>query len=102
MESSELDLIEHFAINVKNIDLSVKWYQSSFKCNVVKQTETFALLQFANIKLALSLPSQQPGHLAFLRKDADTFGELRLQADDSLSTFLADPTGNMVEIISDK
>ena len=95
-----MDSIDHFAINVKDIKASVSWYTTSFSCAVLYQDNTFALLEFSNIKLALILPSQQPSHVAFKRKDAHTLGELRKQKDGSKSTFIADPTGNMIEIMS--
>jgi hypothetical protein len=38
--------------------------------------ETWALLQFANTKLALVLPHEHPSHFALTRPDANKFGDL--------------------------
>lgn len=94
-----LDAIDHFAIRVADIQKAVEWYQTSATCRVIYQKQTSALLEFANIKLALVLPSQEQPHLAFTREDADKFGELTPQVDGSMSCFIADSTGNMIELI---
>lgn len=98
----ELSSIEHVAICVANVKQAVNWYQTSFNCTVVFEDITQALLEFKNIRLALVLPSQQPPHLAFRRKDAETLGTLLKQRDGESSTFLSDPTGNLIEIMTEK
>ena len=92
--------VAHVALAVADIGQSVRWYTSSFACSVIIEQKTFALLQFANLKLALVLPSQEPPHLAFLREDALQFGELSRRNDGLLSTYLSDPTGNVVELVA--
>lgn len=96
----ELDAIHHVTIQVASIDSSVKWYLNSFRCEVEQQTPLSATLRFQNILLTLVLPSQEPAHLAFVRKDAHTLGTLRPRTDGNRSTFLADPTGNPIEILA--
>ena len=98
--NTELDRIHHLALNVADIDKSITWYQSSYKCEVVYRDRTQVVLQFANVKLTLVLPSTEPAHLAFEREDANKLGELRERADGTKSTFLADPTGNVIEILA--
>jgi catechol 2,3-dioxygenase-like lactoylglutathione lyase family enzyme len=97
-ENGKLDRIHHVAINVADVDQAVKWYQSSFNCGLLFKNNVAASLEFENLRLTLVLPSQQPPHLCFLREDASAFGELLLQPDGVKSTFLADPTGNLVEL----
>lgn len=92
------DQMEHVAIVVNDIEQAVRWYQTSFICELIWQEKQQALLQFANIRLQLVLPSLQQPHLAFTRTDAATLGELREQAGGLHSTFIADPTGNIIEI----
>ena len=96
----ELDSIHHIAITVADIEQSLRWYQSSFRCQVLFQDTTKVVLQFANVKVTLVLPSQQQPHVAYIRDDAETLGELRSGPEGALSTFIADPTGNPVEIVS--
>lgn len=96
--SEELQAVHHVAINVADIDRALKWYLNSFSCRVLQQEKTFAVLEFANLKLVLCLPSQEPPHLAYTRSDAASFGQLELRADGLRSTFLADVAGNMIEI----
>ena len=43
---SEFDTLDHVAVSVHNIEESVSWYRSRFKCRVVYQDATWALLEF--------------------------------------------------------
>ncbi len=95
----KLDQIHHLAINVADLEKSIKWYQQSFNCRLIFQAKAQAILEFANVKLTLVLPSAEPLHLAFCRKDAKTLGTLRERVDGVNSTFIADPTGNVIEVI---
>ena len=100
MSKDELSAVDHITLSVADIEQTVKWYQSSFDCEVVFQNTTQALLRFQNIDLALALPSQQQPHLGFVKSDANTYGELLDQADGRKSTFVSDPAGNVVELIA--
>ena len=95
----KLDSIDHVAIQVSDIDASIEWYQTSFACKLIERTPTSAMIQFANIRLSLVLPSIQQRHLAFEKSDADTYGPLSEQTDGRQSTMVADPTGNVIELI---
>lgn len=97
--SQVLDSLHHIALTVADIEQSVEWYTTSFHCEVLYHERTEAMIQFDNIRLQLFLPSQQPPHIACVRSDAKTFGELREHRDGMQSTFVADPTGNVVELI---
>ncbi len=98
-DPQSLDCVHHVAVNVSDIPRSVRWYCSSFRCTVEHEDKTHAILRFANIRLTLTLPSAEPMHLAFEREDASTFGELRPRIESVRSTFVADPAGNVIEII---
>ncbi len=93
------DRIDHVAIPVSNVKESVDWYTKQFACTVKYQDETWAFLEFQNIKLALVIPGQHPGHLAFIRDDAETFGQLKTHRDGTQSCYVKDPSGNSVEIM---
>ena len=94
-----LDRIDHITLQVADIEASIRWYQSSFRCELIQQDRFRARLKFDNVELTLILPSQEPPHLAFYRDDAHTLGALRLRPDGRHTTFIADPTGNPIEIV---
>lgn len=96
---SKLGRIDHVAISVADIKRSIKWYMTSFECRLVSETPREAVLEFENIRLVLVLPSQEPAHLAVLKEDAHTYGELRERSFGLWTTFVADPTGNVVELV---
>lgn len=95
------DSVDHVAILVSDIEQSIRWYLSSFSCDLVEQGNTFAVMQFENVKLVLTLPSIDPPHLALKKSDAQTYGELRTRSDGARSTYVSDPTGNIVELLQD-
>ena len=97
--SMNLTSVDHIAINVADLQQSIQWYTGSFDCEVLYEDQTQAIIQFANVKLSLILPSREPGHIALEREDANTFGELRKRREGIESTFISDPTGNRVEIV---
>ncbi len=94
-----LDTIDHIAIQVTDIKDSVEWYRRTFNCVVKYQDESWAFLAFANIKLALVVPGQHPEHMAFIRDDAENYGELKTHRDGTRSCYVKDPAGNSVEIM---
>ena len=47
-----MDKIDHIAIQTKNIDDSVTWFLKKFKCSVIYQDDSWAMLEFKNMKLA--------------------------------------------------
>ncbi len=97
--ADKLDAIHHLAISVKNIGESVDYYQKTFECKVVYQDATWALLQFANIQLALVLPGHHPPHLAIAKDDAENWGKLTKHRDGVESVYIADNAGNSIEIL---
>ena len=50
-----MDKIHHIAIEVKNIQDSINWYTNNTKCNISYQDDTWAMLTYDNISLALVL-----------------------------------------------
>lgn len=97
--ASGLDALHHVALSVQDIPTAVNWYRSHFACEVRYQDETWALLQFANMQMALVIPSQHPPHISFTSPDAARFGELRPHRDGTRSVYIQDPSGNTVEVM---
>jgi catechol 2,3-dioxygenase-like lactoylglutathione lyase family enzyme len=95
-----MDAIDHVAISVKNIRASVDWYTSTFKCEVSYQDDTWAMLRFENVKLALVVASQHPPHLGFFMDHAERFGELKPHRDGTRSVYVKDPSGNDIEMLA--
>ena len=93
------DEIDHIAINVADIAAAVAWYKTSFSCEVESESATAAVLRFANVRLSLVLPNREQPHVAVEKSDASTYGELRDRADGRRSTYVSDPTGNLVELL---
>lgn len=97
--STELDPLDHVAISVKDIGEAVNWYRTHFRCEIAYQDDTWAMLQFANVKMALVIPGQHPPHLGFQSPRAEEFGSLKTHRDGTRSTYIRDPAGNAVEIL---
>jgi catechol-2,3-dioxygenase len=96
-----LDAIHHVAITTPHIGQAVDWYTKTFHCTVDYQDETWALLNFANIQLALVAPNQHPAHIAFVNLEADKYGSLVTHRDGSRSVYTTDPFGNAIEMMAE-
>src|SRR4029434_1629311 len=101
MAKAALDPVHHVAIEVENIERAIRWYTERFRCHVSYQDESWAFLEFANIRLALVLPHQHPAHIAFERGDAQAFGPLTPHRDGTSSVYVTDSEGNSVEILKE-
>ena len=95
-----MDQIQHVALVVSNIDDAIKWYQSRFDLEVSYSDKTWALLEFSNILMALVLPNQHPPHIAIELDNPTSFGLLTHHRDGTSSTYIEDPWGNSIEIMS--
>jgi catechol 2,3-dioxygenase-like lactoylglutathione lyase family enzyme len=100
MTDRPLDALHHIAVSVKDIPSAVDWYTRTFSCRVSYQDDTWAMLEFANLKLALVIPQQHPPHLAFVSPAAEKFGVLKPHRDGTRSCYVADPSGNAIEILA--
>lgn len=98
--SEQLDIIDHIAIQVNDIEQAVQWYRQQFNCTVNYQDDTWAFLEFGNIKLAFVIANQHPPHLAFIRSDAEKFGPLKTHRDGTRSVYIEDPSANKLEIMA--
>lgn len=96
----KLDAMDHVAISVPDIGQAVDWYSQHFQCAVLYRDESWALVQFSNIKLALVLPSQHPPHMGFFSLKARDFGPLKAHRDGTKSVYITDPAGNSLELLA--
>ena len=96
---SALDTIHHVAIPTQDVAASVRWYRENTDCTVEYQDDSWALLGYANIRLALVMPDQHPPHLAIVRDDASRFGPLVKHRDGTRSIYVQDSAGNQVEVL---
>lgn len=94
-----LDRLDHVAVAVSSVADSVRWYREHFRCEVVYEDATWALLRFANTQLALVVPGQHPPHVGFVSNEAEKYGDLTPHRDGTQSVYVLDPAGNAVEIL---
>jgi catechol 2,3-dioxygenase-like lactoylglutathione lyase family enzyme len=97
---TRLDQVHHVALPVPDVAAAVDWYRKNFACKVSYQDATWAMLEFANLKLALVIPSQHPGHIAFVHPEAEKYGPLKAHRDGTRSVYIQDPAGNSVELLA--
>jgi catechol 2,3-dioxygenase-like lactoylglutathione lyase family enzyme len=95
----KLDAIDHIAITVKDIKEAIVWYKKHFNCNVTYQDESWAYLEFANIRLAMVVASQHPSHIGLVIENAAKHGAFTSHRDGTRSVYINDPAGNTIEMV---
>lgn len=92
---------DHIAINVSNLDKSIKWYVDKFKCKILYSDDTWAMLDVGDVKIALTMKSQHPPHFAFSVESVTDIpsNNLGVHRDSSIYSYIEDPDGNVVEIV---
>ena len=92
--------LDHVALNVQNLKRAVEWYCSQGFV-VEYQDDTWAMLKTQNLKLALTIPSQHPAHIAFEVNSLDEMppGEIKEHRDGSKYLYCKDSEGNVLEFI---
>lgn len=94
--------LHHVAINVSNIKKSVEWYVKNMHATIDYEDDTWAMLSFGEVKLALTVASQHPPHIGFEVSSFKDFGEgveIKMHRDGSFYLYLEDPDGNVLEKI---
>ena len=93
--------LDHVAINVGNLEESIEWYVKNLKATIHYQDETWALLNVGNMRLALTISSQHPPHIAYELESLSQFphGEIKFHRDGSAYLYVQDPSGNVLEYI---
>jgi len=92
--------LDHIAINVANIESAIEWYVNSVGAIVEYADATWAMLDVGGSKLALTVASQHPPHVAFRVATLEELGsEYREHRDGSCYVYMVDPSGNTIELI---
>ena len=95
-----MDRIHHVAITVNHIDEAIAWYAERFDFEVSWKDDSWALLEFENLALALVLPNQHPPHIAFITDDLEKYGRPTPHRDGTASVYIRDNQNNVVEMLS--
>ena len=93
---------DHVAVSVSDVARSAEWYIRNLDAKVLYQDETWAFLEAGGVKIALVVPDQHPGHLAFnigSNPSPDFMKHAKAHRDGSLSRYIVDPDGNSIEWI---
>ena len=98
-DKASLDAVDHIAITVNNIQEAVEWYRQHFNCSISYQDETWAYLEFANVRLAMVVASEHPSHIGFVVDNASKYGVLTTHRDGTKSVYIRDPAGNTIEMV---
>ena len=96
----KLDTIDHIAIQVKDVEKSLKWYLDNFKCEIIYSDKTWAFIKFNNTKLALVVNDEHPPHFAILDKNLKRGKKVVEHRDGSFSKYLKDEDGNYIELVN--
>lgn len=94
-----MEKLHHVAIAVTDIKKALDWYRAKFDVKTAHVDDSWALLHFNNVALALVLPEQHPPHIAVERDKAESYGTLTPHRDGTASVYIQDPWGNAIEII---
>ena len=95
----KLDHIHHIALQVQSIEQALAWYQSQLHCEILYQDDSWALLRFANIELALVLPDEHPPHIAVVRDEISQYGQVMKHRDGTSSVYIRDLDQNTIEML---
>jgi catechol 2,3-dioxygenase-like lactoylglutathione lyase family enzyme len=93
---------DHVAVNVGQIQQAVDWYAENLGARVLYKDDTWAFLEAGGVKIALTLNSQHPAHIAFdigPNPSEDFLRKARRHRDGSISRYVVDPDGNAIEWI---
>lgn len=93
---------DHVAVNVADIARSVAWYREKLGAEVLYQDATWAFLSAGGTKIALTLATQHPAHMAFdvgPNPPEEFFKAAKVHRDGSVSRYVSDPDGNSIEWI---
>ena len=100
MTKFKKDIIDHLAITVKDIKKSAQFYNANFNCTILYQDSTWAILEFANVKLSLVKSSQHPPHFAILDDEIKKDITAKTHRDNSVSKYIKDIDGNFIELLA--
>ena len=93
------DFIDHIAVEVKDLNASVKWYSEKFNCNVKYQDKTWAMLSFQNISIALVTPNEHPAHFAIVKESIKEDAKVKYHRDGIGYIYGNDLDNNVIELV---
>ena len=99
---TDLTYVDHIAIESTDIKKSIQWYQNEFNCIVKYQDDTWAMLKFDNISLALVSPGGHPPHIAVIDEDIVKEPNSKIHRDGIRYLYETDPDSNFIEKIDKK
>lgn len=91
--------VDHIAIESNDIKKSVRWYKNNFSCKIKHQDNTWALIGFKNIQIALVTPGQHPPHFAVVDEQVATHRNKKTHRDGIHYIYFEDPDKNVIEKI---
>ena len=97
--NDQLSKIDHLAVIVENIEQSVKYYTEKFNCNVKYQDDSWAMLKFDNINLALVVEDEHPNHFAIVDHSIVNNKKIKYHRDGIGYIYETDPNGNYIELL---
>ena len=97
-----LTFVDHIAVESRNIAKSVEWYQNKFDCEIKYQDDTWALLKFDNISIALVTPGEHPPHFAVVDPKVASDPKHKMHRDGIAFLYENDPDTNIIEKIDKK
>ena len=97
--NDQLSKIDHLAVIVENIEQSVKYYTEKFNCNVKYQDDSWAMLKFDNINLALVVEDEHPNHFAIVDHSLSSNKDIKFHRDGIGYVYTNDPSCNYIELL---
>ncbi len=91
--------VDHIAISVESPAEAAEWYSKKFTGDILYSDDTWAVVQFENIKLAFVVSSQHPSHFAFRVNKFGDCDTVKTHRDGTESSYKKDPWGNIYELI---
>ena len=98
-KKNTLSLIDHLAIVVNDVSKSVEYYSKNYVCNVKFKDDTWSLLEFQNINLALVTQEEHPNHFAIVDENLSKNSNMKYHRDGIGYIYSQDLDNNFIEII---
>ena len=98
-KKNALSLIDHLTIVVNDASKSVEYYSKNYVCNVKFKDDTWSLLEFQNINLALVTQEEHPNHFAIVDENLSKNNNMKYHRDGIGYIYSQDLDNNFIEII---
>jgi len=98
-----MDIIDHIAIRVSDLQESEEWYLSHLKAEVTFRDQKYIRLKVGNTNIALIDEDHYPwSHIGILvenKSDLPGDGQRIEHRDGTIGVYVKDPSGNYIEYI---